>query len=102
MGCDPEQTAELLADLAADLRKLAEGQCPTPSQLRNAPLLTSWTFAHRPSLVFSGSMFNHPVVGDGRTSLTSEIYAIDPGRRWARTLSRFYELGPVTLHGLAN
>nr|WP_245893353.1 hypothetical protein [Devosia naphthalenivorans] len=47
-------------------------------------------------------MFNHPDIGDGRSAVTSELFAIDPGRRWVRTLSRFYELGPVTLQGLPN
>ncbi len=102
LGCDPEQTAAILERLATDLRKLGLGQHPAPALLREAPLLRGWSFEQRPRPCLTGYMFNHPLIAEGRTGVTSEIYAIDPGRRWVRTLSRFYELGPATLHGLVD
>lgn len=100
LGCDPVATAETLAHLADDLLELAAGRHPTSDQLQDAPALRSWSFdrRHRPCL--KGMIYDHPLIGQGRIGITSEIYAIDPERRWVRTLSRYYELGPAILHGM--
>lgn len=102
LGCDPLAAAETLERLAADLRRLAAGNLPTSSELRDAPMLRNWSFVRRQRACLTGTTFNHPCIGDGRTAVTSELFAIDHGRRWVRTMSRFYELGPATLQGLPN
>lgn len=100
LGCDPVITAETLARLSHDLAELAAGRYPSPDHLRHAPVLRSWSFDQRPRPCLKGMIYDHPLIGQGRNGVTSEIYAIDPGRRWVRTLSRYYELGPTTLHGI--
>jgi hypothetical protein len=100
MGCDPEATAASLVLLARDLRDLADGKQPDVDRLRDAPVLRSWSFDLRPRPCLKGRVYDHPVIVSGRMAATSEIYALDPGRRWVRTMSRFYELGPATLHGM--
>jgi len=100
LGCDPVAMADTLARLAHDLSELAAGQHPTSDQLQEAPVLRSWSFDRRSRPCLKGMIYNHPVIGQGRIGITSELYAIDPKRQWVRTLSRYYELGPGTLRGM--
>jgi hypothetical protein len=62
--------------------------------LVDAPLLANWkpTFRLAPCLV--GQVSGHPLLIDG-TVATSEVFAVDRQRRWARTFSRFYLLNAV-------
>ncbi|SMQ68617.1 hypothetical protein SAMN06295905_1604 [Devosia lucknowensis] len=89
-----------LRRLADDLEKLDRGEVPTPAQLDAAPLLRHWVLDRRPSLCLRGTVYGHPTIEDGHQALTSEIFAIDPGRTWVRSLSRFYALGAPRLEGL--
>ena len=100
LGADPLATAELLEDLAADLRGLAAGSLPSPGRLREAPHLRRWGFAPRSALCLAGTAYGHPRIVDGRECVTSEIFAIARDRSWARTLSRYYQLGPPKVFGL--
>jgi hypothetical protein len=100
MGCHPLITAETLERLAHDLKLLAWGRRPTPEELAEAPVLRSWAFDRRPRPCLRGVIYGHPDIREGRETITSEIYALDPERRWVRTLSRLYELGPATLQGM--
>lgn len=100
MGADPLATAELLEELAADLRDLAAGSVPSARRLREAPHLRRWGFAPRSALCLTGTTYGHPRLVDGRDAVTSEVFAIARDRSWARTLSRFYQLGPPKLCGL--
>jgi len=45
----------------------------------------------RPAL--AGATTGHPLLGDCPIIRTSELFAIDADRGWARTYSRFYRLG---------
>lgn len=99
-GVDPLLTAQDLESLAADLRMLAAGIMPDRQIIMEAPLIHEWRFTTRPNFALSGSVYNHPRVADGKNALTSEVFAISSDRRWARTMSRFYDLGPASLEGL--
>lgn len=83
------RTTERLRSLADDLETISEGVVVRPP----TALLTSWSFATRASPCLIGHAFGHPNIDDGRRAYTSEIYYVDPSRRLARTLSRWYQLG---------
>jgi hypothetical protein len=99
LGADPVATAETLEALAADLRKLAKGRHPSPQMLAEAPLLRGWGFSRRPAACLQGRIYGHPVIGDTEFATTSELFAIDGERRWVRTMSRYYALGPAGMFG---
>jgi hypothetical protein len=92
VGADPLATAELLEALAADLRRLAAGHIPTPADLAEAPVLRDWSTLLRSCMALAGSVEGHPTIADHRPAITSELFAIDSDRLWARTMSRFYRL----------
>jgi hypothetical protein len=102
LGADPEVTARTLEALAQDLRQLAGGWAPDTALLRDAPLLRNWTYTQRSTMTLIGSVYGHPSLLDGRRALTSGLFAIDGNRRWARTFSRFYALGPISRYGLTD
>jgi hypothetical protein len=89
----PADLADAARRLADDLAALAEGRDPDPAVLAAAPLLDLWRPATRPAAALIGLATGHPTVRDGRTSLTTEVFALDPTHGWARTWSRFYQLG---------
>lgn len=100
LGDDPHRLAERLQLLADDLRLLAAGTLPSSRVLREAPIIWRWGFVRRDALALAGTTFGHPLIAEGSPSMTSYIFAIDPDRRWARTLSRFYVLGPAGKFGM--
>lgn len=83
--------AERLEHLAADLRSVAEGLYPSPSDIVDSPVLHRWRYSERrmPSLIGTGSGYPRLPIG---LVHTTEIWAIDLEARWARTLSRLYVL----------
>lgn len=89
LGADPYRTASMLEELARDLRRLAGGEHP---DLATAPVLRNWHPASRQQMALEGVIHGHPRIGEGRTGLTSELFALAHDRKWARTLSRFYRL----------
>lgn len=83
------KTIKRLRGLADDLEALSDGKVPD----QVTTLLTSWAFATRAAPCLMGHAFGHPNIDDGRRAITSEVYYVDPDRRLARTLSRWYRLG---------
>jgi len=79
--------------LSADLLAIEAGRLPTARQLREAPLITSWIVGHRPEPILIGDVVGHPGIADG-PAFTSGLYFADPQLGIARTLSRWYRLGP--------
>lgn len=67
---------------------------PSSSMLTDAPLLRDWMAALHPdgTLCLVGIIAGHPDLADGKTAYTSLLLALDPNGRWARTLSRWYQL----------
>ena len=97
---DPLATADRLEALAADLRKLADGEVPSAARMRDAPILRRWGLERRPAVALAGTACGHPKIGDGRPAVTSEVFAIARDRSWVRTMSRFYSLGPPGVFGV--
>lgn len=83
------KTIERLRRLADDLEAVADGSIPE----RPTAVMSSWSFAARPVPCLVGNAFGHPKIEDGRRAFTSEVFYVDPRRRLARTLSRWYRLG---------
>ena len=64
-----------------------------PEELDVAPVLDNWSLGMtRKAPALTGTVSGHPKIKDGMLH-SSELMIIDPNRRWARTLSRFYVLG---------
>ena len=84
--------ADRLEQLARDLRAIAQGTSPTPADLDAAPVVDQWRWSSRTMRTVIGTLHGHPRLADGPVH-TTEVWAVDVERRWARTLSRFYVLG---------
>ncbi|PZR12913.1 MAG: hypothetical protein DI532_12140 [Azospirillum brasilense] len=84
--------ADRLAALAQDLRAIAKGAAPSPSELEDAPVLDQWQYSQRSMTSMVGNLVGHPRLRDGAVH-TTEVWAISTTQGWARTLSRFYALG---------
>jgi hypothetical protein len=82
-----------LEQLTGDLRFLKTVHAPAEEILRTSPLLDEWSFGFTPSPCLIGTIYGHPMLGNSRCVHTSELVLIDPGKRWARTWSKFYRLG---------
>jgi hypothetical protein len=93
--------AHITPDLSRRLRALADdcdrlelGRPVSPTLLQRAPLLEDWVPAVTPQGVqLIGQVTGHPLLGD-RAIATSSVWFADPDGAWARSLSRFYRLGP--------
>jgi hypothetical protein len=92
--------AHVAPDLSRRLRALADDcDCiergrPVPPVLQMAPLLTDWVPAITPQGVhLIGRVTGHPLLRDCAAA-TTPLWFADPDGAWARSLSRFYRLGP--------
>jgi hypothetical protein len=92
-GDRPELIIEMLRRLASDLARIRTGKGPTAAEIESAPILDRWALDVRPASCLGGDVRGHPLLSDRRRIATSEVFAIDPIRGWARTFSRFYALG---------
>ena len=81
-----------------DLARLRAGWRPDKYSLNLAPRLAHWSVSPINAVgLFNlvGIVTGHPRLPDHRQVSTSLLIALDTGNlRWARTLSRFYVLGP--------
>ena len=84
--------ADQADNLVDALRRLAAG-APNRADLADAPVLDCWRPASRFAPALLGLVDGHPIIGANRTTLTSELFAIDTDAGWARTWSRWYRLG---------
>lgn len=82
-----------LQRLADDLAAIVAGTGPTKADLDGAVLLRNFRVAERSAPCLRGLAHGHPQLDTGLI-MTSQLYALDPEGRWARTLSRFYRLMP--------
>jgi hypothetical protein len=83
-----------LRALADDAARLQYGRAVQPAPLRTAPLLKYWVPVRRPEgLRLIGQATGHPRL-KRRMIMTSPLWFADPEGNWARTLSRYYRLGP--------
>ncbi|QNQ64443.1 hypothetical protein IB024_16655 (plasmid) [Brucella sp. 6810] len=85
---------ETLKALVCDLERLLNGEDPEQSDLADAPLIENWEFDRRHTTCLVGTFIAHPRLGRiVPNGITSELWYIDPERKYARTFSRFYRLG---------
>lgn len=89
---DVQADVRRLDALARDLKRIAAGRAPEPSELALAPLADQYFVAHRELPCLVGNVEGHPVLGS-RAFVSSELWAFAPELGWARTYSRFYRLG---------
>lgn len=90
---------ELLQRLVDDLTAIVTGSRPTKADLDSAVVLSAFQLSERSVPCLVGIAHRHPHLGD-QLITTSQVFAADPGWRWARTMSRFYRLdGEMALHG---
>lgn len=70
---------------------------PSEADLANAPVLSDWKVAVPPfaHVILIGEVLGHPILGN-RSITTSQLIAIHPEARWARTVSRWYRLAQPT------
>jgi hypothetical protein len=95
---DPDQISSGLASrlraLADDCERLSFDRHVPPAVLEQASLLEDWVpVLTQTGLHLVGYAVGHPVRGN-RMVMTPPLWWADPDCRWARTLSRFYRLGP--------
>ena len=92
-GGDPATIVAQARRLADDVERTLSGAPLTDAVLAGAPVLDAWRPALRSVHALVGVVAGHPGVADGHHALTSELFAIDVERGFARTWSRFYQLG---------
>lgn len=78
-----------LLEALRDVIRIKNDGGPPVNDLAGAPTLTSW-FRMGPCL--AGEVVGHPKIDDGNFCITSAAVYVDPDGRWARTVSRFYNL----------
>lgn len=92
--------ADRFEQLATDLRRIANGEGPLPSELLAAPVLEGWQFRQHRAIHLTGICTGHPLLPDGRV-FTSDLKLLAPDKTWARTTSRFYVLGEPAEHPIS-
>lgn len=81
----------VLQRLVDDLTDIAAGTRPTDLDLADAVVIRSPRLSAIPLPCFIGHAENHPRLGN-KIITTSQLFAVDPKGKWARTLSRFYRI----------
>jgi hypothetical protein len=82
-----------LKSLVSDLERARDGEHPDRRLIEAAPILDNWQLAHRNELCLVGTVSGHPKITNGRANLTSGLWLLSRQHGYARTLSRWYELG---------
>ena len=75
--------------------RIHEGHSPSEAELDSAPVISLWTLEPVGEGLsrLAGIVVGHPRLRDG-VCFTSAVLAMDPQMKWARTVSRWYRLGP--------
>lgn len=81
----------VLQRLVDDLSDIAAGTRPTNLDTDRAIVLRDFRLSAIPLPCLVGYAENHPRLGS-KIITTSQLFAMDPEGKWARTLSRFYRL----------
>lgn len=83
---------EVLTRLRASIAAAERG--PTELELMDAPGLVVWgaVLSAGYGIALSGPVIGHPLLGK-TLAVTSLVIRVAPDRTWARTLSRWYQLG---------
>lgn len=86
------ELAERIHQLSRDLKLIEELKAPTIRAFVNAPVIENWRFGQRTETALVGRVQGHPLHRDGPI-ITSGIYFLDAKAGYARTLSRWYQVG---------
>ena len=89
-----DQELHLLTELQRDIARIDDGLHPTSKDLANAPVLEHWALGMRMQPCLTGEVYGHPKLRSGTCTVTSQLHLFAPHHGYARTLSRFYRLGP--------
>ena len=92
-GDSAEAIVAFARKLAEDFERLTADGSPSRSDLATAPVIDLWRPAPRILLALAGTVTGHPILRDGRPTITSQLFAYDEAAGWARTWSRYYALG---------
>ncbi|RWX13635.1 hypothetical protein EHI42_19770 [Rhizobium hidalgonense] len=88
-GSQPKTLIDNLRRLADDLEDIDACVVARPP----ATSINSWAIAQRAVPCLIGRPMGHPVVSDGKSACSSELFYLDAERGIARTMSRWYSLG---------
>lgn len=90
---------ERLSALVADAARLRNGASPEALARGEAPVLDRWVITQRFVPCLAGLSTGHPrLPGENRLIGTSDLWLLCEDRTWARTLSRWYQLGRPADH----
>ncbi len=96
---DPAALVREARDFAQAIDRIVASGGPSADDLARAPVLDWWRPATRTAPALIGLVAAHPRRRDGATTMTSELFALDPDR-WAQTWSGVYRLGrPIDFPG---
>ena len=90
LGTEPEILIPRLERLTRDLEEISR---KNHRMSGSSVLLEDFFLCQRAVPCLAGHMFGHPEIDNGSPGFTSELFYLDPERRVARTLSRWYRLG---------
>lgn len=88
-------TKEVVVAGLREAARIAAGYVPSEADLAGAPLLSHWVIELQDHdlIRLVGVVSGHPSVPDGWCT-TSIVLAANEDAGWARTVSRYYRLGP--------
>jgi hypothetical protein len=89
---DPAAFARQARAFADAIDRIVATGAPSAEDLLRAPTLDWWRPATRTAPALIGLVAGHPRLRDGATTMTTELFALDPDR-WAHTWSGLYRLG---------
>jgi|UPI000831369D hypothetical protein len=81
-----------------DIDAVLAGLPPSVEKLSQAPLIHQWKVVPYQSVCLAGFVSGHPRIRNGPV-LSSQVFMLDPERKWGRTISRFYRLGTPAEEG---
>jgi hypothetical protein len=94
-GIDEHRLEQRLAAARDALERIRRGEAPTAEELAAAPRLDSrWVVSEQHYFVLQGIVTGHPGLAEGALIGTSPLLWLAADRSAARTVSRFYRLGP--------
>lgn len=89
-----EDHLDRLKSLVADIEGLKSGNHPDVGRIAGTAYIRDWTLDSRPTPCLRGFFEGHPKIRSGRMGITSDVWIFAPHHGYARSLSRWYQLGP--------
>lgn len=88
-----------LSSLMSDMEAIQRGVHPGRLCEGSVPVLDNWILALRSTPCLVGLSSGHPqLTGEHRPITTSDLWLFSEDRTWARTFSRWYQLGRPAGH----